>query len=580
MEINSILKGQSRFAGFEVDHKISLHHEGEREVYLATDAEGTTVVLTVFNLGCERYKAASVDEVVEVRFLSSCGDNEGVARLLAKGDERDGDRLLGWMVQEYVPGVKLDESIQFMSDLEQTRPVGESVEIASRIAVTASLITKFTSDGGHYNICPSNVILTYDDEGALHRVTLIGTASMGEYHGGRSNVDFSALAPRYRAPESANGLYSSRTDVYSLGVILGELTAGCSDVKPRLTKLIDRMVRPGSQSRLESMEKFLYFISVITGTPVRKVEKPAPSVNVKKGEASEVKVKKTFGKEKVKGFAAVAGMEDLKSLFRRDFIEIVRNPEIADAYGIRPSNAMLLFGPQGCGKTFIAERAAQEAGLEYRVINPSDLGSVYIHGAQEKIAQAFAEAEKKAPMILIFDEFDALVPKRSGEQKDHQDGEVNEMLTQLNNCAERGIYCLCTSNRPDRIDPAVMRKGRIDRTIYVSLPDREARRELFRLELANRPLEDDVDYDALADATDHYTCSDISYIVEEAARQCFSATLAEGLTSPLPLKMSGLMDLVKATSPSVSESQRRDYLELKAKMEQRDADTRKKVGFV
>ena len=276
----------------------------------------------------------------------------------------------------------------------------------------------------------------------------------------------------------------------------------------------------------------------------------------------------------------VAGMDDLKALFRRDFIRIVRNPKVVQAYGIKPSNCTLLYGPQGCGKTFIAEKAAQESGLKYKIVNPSELGSIYVHGSQQKIAELFAEAEKNGPMILIFDEFDAIVPKRDSDLNGNQANEVNEMLTQLNNCASRGIYVLATTNRPSLLDPAIMRKGRIDRTVYVSLPDNEARAELFRIEIEKRPNAG-IDYELLAKATENYTGSDISFIVEESARLCFEETLDRQLEEPLPLSMTRLMDVIKNTHSSVSEIQRKEYLELKAKMEDKQADNgRKKVGFV
>lgn len=282
----------------------------------------------------------------------------------------------------------------------------------------------------------------------------------------------------------------------------------------------------------------------------------------------------------IKGLDEVAGMSELKALFRRDFIRIVCNPKVAQAYGIKPSNCTLLYGPQGCGKTFIAEKAAQESGLKYKVINPSELGSIYIHGSQQKIAELFDEAEKKGPMILIFDEFDAIVPKRDADLNGNQANEVNEMLTQLNNCASRGIYVLATTNRPGLLDPAIMRKGRVDRMVYVSLPDKEARKELFRLEIEKRPFVN-IDYEVLASVSENFTCSDISFIVEESARLCFEETLDRGLDEPLPLSMNRLMEVIKITQPSVSEKQRKEYLELKDKMESRHSSgERKKVGFV
>lgn len=285
-------------------------------------------------------------------------------------------------------------------------------------------------------------------------------------------------------------------------------------------------------------------------------------------------------KSERKALDEVAGMADLKALFRRDFIRIVRNPKVAQAYGIKPSNCTLLYGPQGCGKTFIAEKAAQESGLKYKIVNPSELGSIYVHGSQQKIAELFAEAEKNGPMILIFDEFDAIVPKRDSDLNGNQANEVNEMLTQLNNCAARGIYVLATTNRPTLLDPAIMRKGRIDRTVYVSLPDKEARAELFRIEIEKRPNEG-IDYEILAKATENFTGSDISFIVEESARLCFEETLDHQLETPIPLSMTRLLDVIKNTHSSVSETQRKEYMELKAKMEDIQVDNgRKKVGFV
>ena len=153
------------------------------------------------------------------------------------------------------------------------------------------------------------------------------------------------------------------------------------------------------------------------------------------------------------------------------------------------------------------------------MVNPSQFGSIYVHGSQGKIAEAFDDALKQAPMILIFDEFDAVVPSR--DKADNQANEVNEMLTQLNNCADRGIYVICTSNRPDMIDPAVLRAGRVDEKYYVDLPDEEARRELFALELGKRPCAPDIDFERLCEATDGYTCGDISFVVKETARECF-----------------------------------------------------------
>ena len=132
------------------------------------------------------------------------------------------------------------------------------------------------------------------------------------------------------------------------------------------------------------------------------------------------------------------------------------------------------------------------------MVKPSDIGSIYVHGSQGMIADVFSKAESRSPVILCFDEFDAMVPARSmTENSPNQANEVNEFLVQLNNCAERGIYVLAMTNRPDMIDRAVLRKGRIDELIYVPLPDREARKGVFSIGLDGRICSGDIDCDRL-----------------------------------------------------------------------------------
>lgn len=104
---------------------------------------------------------------------------------------------------------------------------------------------------------------------------------------------------------------------------------------------------------------------------------------------------------------------------------------------------------------------AEQTAFNFMIVKSSDLSSSYIHGTQQKIADLFKEAEKKAPTVLCFDEFDAFVPDRSFVKDNSFSSEVNEFLSQLNNCSKRGIFVIATSNRPDKIDPAVLRTGRI-----------------------------------------------------------------------------------------------------------------------
>lgn len=273
------------------------------------------------------------------------------------------------------------------------------------------------------------------------------------------------------------------------------------------------------------------------------------------------------------GFSAVAGMDNLKQQLRADVLDILANKEEAKKYGLTIPNGMLLYGPPGCGKTFISERFAEEAAYNYKYVKSSDLASTYLHGSQEKIAELFNEARRNSPTILCIDEFDALVPKRDVINNASQSAEVNEFLSQLNNCGNDGVFVIATTNRPDKIDTAVLRSGRIDFKIFVPTPDFEARKALFRIILKDRPVDESIDYDKFAKITEGYLASDISAIVQMAAREAFRAK--SEITGKL------LINATKSTTPSLSKSQIKEYDKMRQEFEKRtDDNNRKRVGFL
>ena len=217
------------------------------------------------------------------------------------------------------------------------------------------------------------------------------------------------------------------------------------------------------------------------------------------------------------GFADIAGMQELKDYLTQKVIFMIQNKELAEQYRITPPNGMLLYGPPGCGKTFFAEKFAEETNFNFMLVKSSDIGSSLVHGTEAKIQKLFAKAEKNSPIVICFDEFDALVPVRGAHGSEYQSGEVNEFLAQMNNCAKKGIFIIATSNRPDKIDPAILRTGRIDKQVFVPLPDMEARKEMFKMYLAKRPTSEDINIDEYAAKTEGYIASDIAFIVNDAA---------------------------------------------------------------
>ena len=202
----------------------------------------------------------------------------------------------------------------------------------------------------------------------------------------------------------------------------------------------------------------------------------------------------------------------------RDVILPLREPELYERYKVSLPNGILLYGPPGCGKTFIARKLADHMDFHFVEIKPSDLASIYVHGGQQLIAKMFDSAKKNAPSILFIDELDALAPNREGfDVGHHYQAEVNELLVQLNECAKKDILVIGATNFLSNIDKAVQRPGRLDKKIFIGPPDFEARYELLQIYLKERPLKN-IDWAKLAEETEIYTCAEIEELANESAR--------------------------------------------------------------
>lgn len=223
----------------------------------------------------------------------------------------------------------------------------------------------------------------------------------------------------------------------------------------------------------------------------------------------------------------VAGMYELKASLERDVISCLRFPEEAMRYDIPLPNGILLYGPPGCGKTFIARKIAEKLAFNFVEVKPGDLASIYVHGTQEKIKAVFEDAFKKAPTVLFFDELDAFTPKREIAGH-HYSAEVNEFLVRLNNCSGRNVLVIGATNYIERLDEAVTRAGRMDLHYFVGLPDFAARSELFKQHLQKRPC-DGLDWKSLAKCSVGYTPADIALLATQAAKLAFAQRTAISL---------------------------------------------------
>jgi len=261
------------------------------------------------------------------------------------------------------------------------------------------------------------------------------------------------------------------------------------------------------------------------------------------------------------GWNDIGGLEDVKDKLREAVEWPLKKPEVFKRMGIRPPRGILLYGPPGTGKTLLAKAVAKESEANFILVNGPSLLSKWVGESEKAVREIFRKARQTAPTILFFDEIDALVPRRSGNAADTgrtNERVVNQMLTEMDGLESlNDVVIIAATNRPDIVDPALLRQGRFDRVILTSVPDEEGRRRVFEIYLKKMPLADGVKADLLAKKTEGYVGADIEGVCREAAM----IALREDIKAK-HITMDNFEKALQVIKPSVDEDVENSYREL------------------
>lgn len=216
----------------------------------------------------------------------------------------------------------------------------------------------------------------------------------------------------------------------------------------------------------------------------------------------------------------IGGLEDVKQELREAVEWPLKYPEVFEKANTTPPKGILLYGPPGTGKTLLAKAVANESEANFISVKGPELLSKWVGESEKAVREIFRKARQAAPCIVFFDEIDAIAPRRGSGIGDSHVTErvVSQILTELDGLEElRNVVVIAATNRPDILDPGLLRPGRIDRLIYVPPPDLEARKEILQIHTKGKPLAEDVDLDEIAEKTEGYTGADLAAICQTAA---------------------------------------------------------------
>jgi len=572
--------------GFVINNKYKIKHFIDEftfcETYSATELSNSKLVnLNIYNSG--KISRDDLDEngnLREIGFLKM--SFKSLPTLLDNGDFNYELEKFRYIATNFISGESVLDRIKRSGPLSEI----ESINIIEKIIKIYKNLHQVDDPILLNGLSLNNIM--FDLSTSSEDIVLRNLINLRKFNSIFKFKHIDGVSPFLIAPESFNDVFTIKTDQFNICSLLFQLLEGVppwyqekkinlndseevdafldNRSKPlsflktednHLKNLINKSLDSNPDNRFNSLDELLSCLNRET-------------LLVDQQQQNIVKKYKKIGN----GFNDIGGMNSLKELLKTKVLDVLNKPEHFKKYGVTVPNGMLLYGPPGCGKTFISEKFCEEAGYNFFLIKPSDLSSIYVSGGEEKIGNLFNEAEKNAPTVICFDEVDAIMPKRSEGSHQAVSSRVNEFLAQINKCSERGIFVIATTNKPDLIDEAILRTGRLEIKMYVGPPDFEARKSMFEIFLNKRHSEIGIDYNKLSELTENLVSSDIEFIVNKSSH---AAAIADKRIS-----VSMLEDVIKSFKPSVSKKVIDSYQKAHEKFDNDDgidSDYRPTIGF-
>lgn len=560
----------------------SPHKEGAyAETYRVKDINGKTRFLKLINNAkLKRHQIDDDGNIVELE-ISKCLGHPNLCRYIDSGVIMVNGGQRTYIVTEFISGETLSQKIIRNNNVS----VYDIKKIAKTVLLALDSLHSHETPIVHGEVTIQNIMLNL--VGGLEDLKLIDFGHSHFLNQRPIKPDINELNPFYLAPERFSGVCQVQSDLYSVGVMIyyllyGELpwyidvsriqgdkverilaereknlkipTLDIFELDEQFINCIIKALNFDVEGRFQSAQEF---IKAIDGEI--KIEYKNSHKKIHSEEHSKETKQKSYLSKHAEGpgFAAIAGMDDLKQQMYEEVIEPLHNPEEYHRYGVTIPNGILLYGPPGCGKTFFAKHFAEEVGFNFMQVTPATLKSKWINATQENIAKMFEEAETNAPTIIFIDEIDDLLKDRALAEDKGMSG-INEFLAQMDRTGEKGIFIIGATNKPDILDPAVLRAGRLEKKYYLGVPDKKAREAIFKIYLEKRPYDFGIDYSKLADMTQNYVSADIQLIVNDASRAA--------LKLKSKISMSILTDTIKSVKPSLSDEQLNKYEAIRAIM--------------